>query len=75
VGGASPSGREQAANVVQTTPLGDGGDNGELGIFVYDDDGTYVAVNRQAAELLGYPRAELLPRHVADFTEGGIDRS
>jgi PAS domain S-box-containing protein len=74
VGAAAPGGREQAADVVQTTLLGDGVDNVELGIFVYDDDGKYVAVNRQAAELLGYPRAELLTRHVADFTEGGIDR-
>jgi PAS domain-containing protein len=74
VGGAAPGGREQAADVVQTTLLGDGADNVELGIFVYDDDGKYVAVNRQAAELLGYPRAELLTRHDADFTEGGINR-
>jgi PAS domain S-box-containing protein len=74
VGGSAPGAREQAADVIQTTLLGDGADNVELRIFAYDDDAKYVAVNRQAADLLGYPRDELLTRHVADFTEGGIDR-
>ena len=74
VGGSAPDAREHTADVVQTTLLGEGADNVELGIFVYDDDGKYVAVNRQAAELLGCPRTELLTRHVADFTEGGIDQ-
>ena len=46
-----------------------------VGISVYDDDGRFVAVNEHAAELLGYEREELLTRDVADFTEGGIDRT
>ena len=55
--------------------LGDGAEYAGVAIAVYDDDGRYIAVNRQATELLGYSREELLTHDVADFTEGGIDRS
>jgi PAS domain S-box-containing protein len=55
--------------------LGEAADSARVGITVYDDDGRYVAVNRYATELLGYSRDELLSHDIADFTEGGIDRS
>jgi PAS domain S-box-containing protein len=61
--------------IVLSSLLGDGAENAEVGIFIYDDDGRYVAVNRYAAELVGYARDELLQHDVADFTAGGIDRS
>jgi PAS domain S-box-containing protein len=54
--------------------LGDGAEHAEIGLFIYDDDGKYVAVNRYGAELLGYDRGELLDHDVGDFTVGGIDR-
>jgi len=44
-------------------------------ISVYDDDGRMVAVNKRAAELLGYDREELLRHDVGAFTEGGFDRT
>jgi PAS domain S-box-containing protein len=47
----------------------------QMAICVYDDHGRYVAVNRCATEILGYSREELLAHDVADFTDGGIDRS
>ncbi|MFN2629654.1 MAG: PAS domain S-box protein [Gaiellaceae bacterium] len=55
------------------TLLGESADNVELGIFVYDDQGKYVAVNRHAADMLGYPRDELLTHRAGDFTESGIE--
>jgi PAS domain S-box-containing protein len=63
----------RAREIVLSTLLGDGADNVKLGIFVYDDQGAYVAVNAYAAELLGYSREELLTHRVGDFTEGTID--
>jgi PAS domain S-box-containing protein len=67
--------RTTPPDIVLATLLGDGAEHAEVGIFIYDDDGKYVAVNRYGAELLGYDRGELLEHDVADFTAGGIDRS
>ena len=47
----------------------------EMAICVYDERGRYVTVNERACTILGYTREELLAHDVADFTEGGIDRS
>ncbi len=66
--------RTAPADVVLETLLGDGAEHAEIGMFIYDDDGKYVAINRYAADLLGYDRSELLAHDVGDFTEGGIDR-
>jgi PAS domain S-box-containing protein len=60
---------------VHTSLLGEAADCAEVGIAIYDDDGRYVAVNAKGCELLGQTRDELLTHDVADFTEGGIDRS
>jgi PAS domain S-box-containing protein len=70
-----PSGRAPTPQVVLQALIGEAGDFAKVGISIYDDDGRFVAVNEHAAELLGYPRDELLTRDVADFTEGGIDRA
>ena len=55
--------------------LGEGTEHAQIGAFMYDDQGRYVAVNSYAAALLGYDRRELLNHDVGDFTAGGIDRS
>lgn len=68
-------GRRPTPEIVLASLLGDGAENAEVGLFIYDDDGKYVAVNRYGAALLGYDRSDLLTHDVADFTEGGIDRS
>jgi PAS domain S-box-containing protein len=47
----------------------------QVAICVYDDRGRYVTVNDCACKILGCTREELLSHDVADFTEGGIDRS
>ena len=66
--------RKAPADIVLASLLGDGAEHAEIGLFIYDDDGKYVAINRYGAELLGYERSELLAHDVGDFTAGGIDR-
>jgi PAS domain S-box-containing protein len=66
---------ERPPEIVLASLLGDGAEHAEVGIFIYDDRGRYVSVNRCGAELLGYDRSELLAHDVGDFTDGGIDRS
>jgi PAS domain S-box-containing protein len=55
--------------------LGDGAECAEVGISIYADDGTYVAVNEHACRILGYPREELVTHDVGHFTDGNIDRT
>jgi len=55
--------------------LGEAAESAFFAITVYDDDGHMVAANRRAADLLGYPRDELLSFDVGAFTEGGFDRT
>jgi PAS domain S-box-containing protein len=66
--------RTTPPDIVLASLLGDGTENAEVGVFIYDDDGKYVAINRHGAELLGYDRGDLFTRDVGDFTAGGIDR-
>jgi PAS domain S-box-containing protein len=66
--------RKTPPDIVLASLLGDGAEHAEIGLFIYDDDGKYVAINRYGAELLGYDRGELLEHDVGDFTAGGIDR-
>jgi PAS domain S-box-containing protein len=51
---------------VQTGLLGEAIDLAPAAVFVADEHGQYVAVNRYACELLGYTRAELLGLTVRD---------
>ncbi len=67
--------RKPPPDIVLASLLGDGAENAEIGLFIYDDNGKYVAINRYGADLLGYDRSELLAHDVGDFTEGGIDRN
>jgi PAS domain S-box-containing protein len=69
------SDRTTTPDIVLASLLGDGAEHAEIGLFIYDDDGKYVAINRYGADLLGYDRNELLTHDVADFTAGGIDRA
>jgi len=71
----SPPDRVPTPDLLHQALLGEAADSSSLGVSVYDDDGRIVALNKRAAELLGYSREEILAHDVADFTEGGIDRS
>jgi PAS domain S-box-containing protein len=70
----SPSDRVPIPDLLHQALLGEAADDAGFAVSVYDDDGRYVALNKRAAELLGYSRDELLDHDVADFTDGGIDR-
>jgi len=70
-----PADRLPTPDLLHQALLGEAADTASVGISVYDDDGRIVALNKGAAELLGYTRDELLTHDIADFTEGGIDRS
>ena len=53
-------------------------ENATDGVFVADERGRYLEVNRAASEITGYSRDELLTMSVADFRapesqEGGLD--
>jgi PAS domain S-box-containing protein len=51
---------------LQRTLLGEGIDEAPVLVFVADDEGRYVAVNRQACEVLGYSRRQLLGMTVSE---------
>jgi PAS domain S-box-containing protein len=55
--------------LVQTGLLGEAVDNAPVGVFVFDDNGRYIAVNATACDLLGYPREELLKLRVGSLAE------
>jgi PAS domain S-box-containing protein len=56
--------------LLQATLLGDGADHAEVGIFIFDEDGNYIAANEHGAHLLGLTRKELLTHRAGDFTVG-----
>jgi PAS domain-containing protein len=41
----------------------------DVGVFVWDDDRNYVAVNQAACDLIGRTRAEILQMKVGDLSE------
>jgi PAS domain S-box-containing protein len=53
--------------LVQAALLGEAVDGGPAAVFVADEDGHYVAVNRAACDLVGYTRDELLKLRVRDL--------
>lgn len=55
--------------------LGEAAESAFFAITAYDDDGRVVAVNRRAADLLGYSREEILAFDVGAHTDGGFDRT
>jgi PAS domain S-box-containing protein len=59
----------EARRLVQIALLGEAIDLLPLAVFVFDDEGRYVAVNAHASELLGYSREELLQLRIGDLAE------
>jgi PAS domain S-box-containing protein len=58
--------RGRAIVDLQRTLLGEAIDEGPALVFVADEEGHYVAVNRQACEILGYSRRQLLTMAVPE---------
>jgi PAS domain S-box-containing protein len=55
-----------AHDLVQKSLVGEALDTGPVAVFVAADDGTYLAVNAYACDVLGYDREELLALRVTD---------
>ena len=56
--------------LIQASLLGEAVEHGPAAVFVADEDGRYVAVNRAACTLVGYSREELLSMRVSNLAEG-----
>src|SRR5204863_4482792 len=59
--------------LLQISLLGEAVEHAPVGIFVFDEDGRYVAVNSFACELLGYERSELLERRLGELSASPED--
>jgi PAS domain S-box-containing protein len=55
-----------ASEMIQISLIGEAMDDGPALVFVADEQMKYVAVNRLAADVLGYTRDELLGMRVTD---------
>jgi PAS domain S-box-containing protein len=67
-----------AEPLIQASLLGEAIEHGPVAVFVADEHGKYVAVNRAACLMLGYSREELLGLRVADvarYSEAGLEWS
>lgn len=52
--------------LIQSSLLGEAAEHSPFAMFVADDEGRYIAVNRAACDLLGYTRDELLALRLRD---------
>ena len=59
--------------LLQISLLGEAVEHAPVGVFVFDEDGRYVAVNSYACELLGYERSELLDRRIGELSASPDD--
>ena len=53
--------------LLQMTLLGEAVEHAPVGVFVFDEQGRYVAANAHACEQLGYTREELLELRLGDL--------
>jgi PAS domain S-box-containing protein len=58
---------ETEPDAVQETLLGEALEHAPVGAIVLDEQGRYLAANREACRLTGYSREELLQRGPADL--------
>jgi PAS domain S-box-containing protein len=58
-----------AQPLVQASLIGEAIDAGPVLVFVFDEDGRYVAANQQACDTLGYERDELVTLTVEDVAQ------
>ncbi|MFO7710216.1 MAG: PAS domain S-box protein, partial [Candidatus Woesearchaeota archaeon] len=50
-------------------------DNSPVGIFIVDDNGTYIDVNEAACQMVGYSSDELIGMSIKDIGAPGIDHA
>jgi PAS domain S-box-containing protein len=61
------SGAALSESLLQITLLGEAVEHAPLGVFVFDERGEYVAVNRSGCELLGHEREDILGARIGAF--------
>ena len=57
-----------ARALIDTVLVGEALEHGPVAVFVFDEEGRYLAVNGMACRLLGYEREELLARRLGDLS-------
>jgi PAS domain S-box-containing protein len=57
-----------ARALIDTVLVGEALEHGPVAVFVFDEEGRYLAVNGFACELLGYERDDLLKRAVGELS-------
>jgi PAS domain S-box-containing protein len=57
-----------ARALIHCALVGDAIEHGPVAVFVIDDEGRYLTVNRFACELLGYERGDLIRRCVGELS-------
>ena len=58
----------EARTLIHSALVGEALEQGPIAVFVFDDEGRYLSVNRFACELLGYERDDLLRRCVGELS-------
>lgn len=62
-----PSGNGARA-LIDTVLVGEALEHGPVAVFVFDEEGRYLAVNGMACSLLGYTRDDLLSRRIGELS-------
>lgn len=57
-----------ARALIDTVLVGEALDRGPVAVFVFDEEGRYLAVNGYACELLGHEREYLLERRIGELS-------
>ena len=57
-----------ARALIDTVLVGEALEHGPVAVFVFDENGRYLAVNGMACRLLGYERDELLSLRLGDLS-------
>ena len=57
-----------ARALIDTVLVGEALEHGPVAVFVFDEEGRYLAVNGMACRLLGYERDDLLSRRIGELS-------
>jgi PAS domain S-box-containing protein len=57
-----------ARALIDTVLVGEALEHGPVAVFVFDEEGRYLAVNGMACSLLGYGREDLLARRLGELS-------
>ena len=57
-----------ARAMIDTVLVGEALEHGPVAVFVFDEEGRYIAVNGMACRLLGYGRDDLLSRRIGELS-------